>query len=171
MRLSSFAFEPETQLPDSCALENQNLSPPLKWFDVPPETQTLALICEDPDAPSARLRGIPFSHWVLYNLPANLRGLREGVPQQEKLGEPWFAAQGINSFGLVGYCGPRPPVGDGRHRYVFRLFALGKTPTFPPKLTREVILSAFEDCEVLAEAKLTGMYERKREGASLSRSA
>src|SRR5262249_28742525 len=97
-----------------------NLSPALSWSALPENTASLALICEDPDAPGPE----PFTHWVLFNVPPDLGGLPEGVAQGPNPGRIPGAGQGLNDFGNVGYDGPAPPRGDGIHRYQFQIFAL-----------------------------------------------
>src|SRR5207245_3028451 len=116
MQLISTAFKEGEAIPGSHGNEDKNLSPPLKWSDVPQGVKSLALICDDPDAP----RGT-WVHWVLFNLPADLRELGEGVAAAEILDSG--AKQGKTDFGTVGYGGPAPPKGKP-HRYYFKLYAL-----------------------------------------------
>lgn len=80
-------------------------SPPLRWSEPPSGTRSLALICDDPDAP----RGT-WVHWVLFSLPAQIRELDQGVPTTAPLGNG--AKQGKNDFGDIGYGGPAPPKGN-----------------------------------------------------------
>jgi Raf kinase inhibitor-like YbhB/YbcL family protein len=89
----------------------------LRWSDIPPNTKSFALICEDPDVPL----GV-FTHWALYNLPPTVTELPEGVSAERRLANG--AIQGQNDFKHIGYRGPCPPPKDGAHRYFFRLYAL-----------------------------------------------
>ncbi|MCV4683952.1 YbhB/YbcL family Raf kinase inhibitor-like protein, partial [Escherichia coli] len=84
-------------------------------------TREVALICEDPDAPTPK----PFVHWVLYKIPADTTSLEEGSP-------PPGSLEGANDFGNVGYGGPMPPRGHGAHRYHFRVYALDSPLDLPP---------------------------------------
>jgi Raf kinase inhibitor-like YbhB/YbcL family protein len=113
------------------------------------------LICEDPDAP----KGI-WSHWLIFDLPAGLPGLSEGVVSAEQVevslnGD--LALQGKNDFGKLGYGGPCPP--KGSHRYQFKLFALDDRLGLGAKTTRQDLLRAMKG-HVLAEGMLTGVYSR-----------
>ncbi|MGZ3698349.1 MAG: YbhB/YbcL family Raf kinase inhibitor-like protein [Bdellovibrionota bacterium] len=129
-----------------------NSSPELRWNHVPEGTAGFALIAEDPDAPSGL-----FTHWLIYNLGAELRHLPAGIPPQEIL--PNKIQQGLNSFGKLGYGGPCPPSGHTAHRYVFRLYALRELPPLVPRMTREEVLSAITPL-VLAQTETMGRYER-----------
>ena len=102
--LSSTAFQQGATIPKHYTGDGAESSPPLRWSDPPSGTKSLALICDDPDAP----RGT-WVHWVLFNLPAHTRELEEGVPTTETLGDG--AKQGKNDFGDIGYGGPGPPKG------------------------------------------------------------
>src|SRR5581483_3153761 len=112
MKLVSPAFSEGQSIPAAYTCEGRDVSPPLKWSGVPSGTRSLALICEDPDAP----RGI-WTHWVYYGLSGSMMGLPEGVPTVEN--PPTGGKQGRNSFKHAGYGGPCPPAGRA-HRYIFR---------------------------------------------------
>lgn len=151
MTMTSEAFTEGQPIPAQYTGDGKDISVPLKWANPPPETQTFALICEDPDAP----RGT-WTHWVLYNLPAQTRELPEGVPAERTLADS--AVQGKNDFGNIGYGGPAPPRGHP-HRYFFKLYALDKKLDLRPGATRSQVLSAAAG-HVLAESHLMGSYKR-----------
>lgn len=131
----------------------KNESPPLEWTDPPAGTQAFVLICVDPDAP-----GGDFVHWVVYNIPAEVRKLEGNLGRAEKL--PNGALQGKNDFGEIGYDGPAPPPGKP-HRYFFRLYAIKSLLNLPPGATREQVEKALQGL-VLAQAELVGQYEHKK---------
>src|SRR5574341_896090 len=89
MELKSSVFEAGGMIPKQYTCEGQDISPPLSWNTVPEKTQSLALICDDPDAPM----GV-WVHWVIFNLPADTRELAENVPPQKTLANG--AKQGTN---------------------------------------------------------------------------
>ncbi len=151
LELTSTAFREGAPIPGHYTGDGRNVSPPLQWRDVPAGTRSLALVCEDPDAP----RGT-FTHWVAYNLPAESRELPEGVPAEPTL--PDGTLQGTNDFGRVGYGGPAPPAGKP-HRYFFKLVALDGSLDVPPGATRPQLLAAVKG-HVLGEAHLMGTYSR-----------
>ncbi|HEY6065280.1 MAG TPA: YbhB/YbcL family Raf kinase inhibitor-like protein, partial [Thermoanaerobaculia bacterium] len=70
MRVTSPAFPEGGAIPAKYTCDGSDVSPPLEWSGVPAETKSLALICDDPDAP-ARV----WVHWVAYDLPASSAGL------------------------------------------------------------------------------------------------
>jgi hypothetical protein len=149
--LTSTAFESEETIPDRYTCEGADVSPVLEWSDAPEGTQAFALICEDPDAP-----GGTFTHWLLYNIPADRDGLPEGVDTDATLS--WGAAQGRNDFGNVGYGGPCPPMGS-THRYYFRLYALDEALDLPPGVSRAQLLDEAEK-HAIERTGLMGRYGR-----------
>ena len=151
LEISSTAFEPGGAIPKEYTADGANRSPPLRWSEPPAGTRSLALVCEDPDAP----RGT-WVHWVLFNLPAQTRELEKGVPTDEGLANG--ARQGKNDFGKIGYGGPSPPKGKP-HRYFFKLYALDATLDLPAGATRAQLADALRG-HVLAEGQLLGTYGR-----------
>ncbi|MFW6132454.1 MAG: YbhB/YbcL family Raf kinase inhibitor-like protein [Planctomycetota bacterium] len=156
MDLSSEAFEPSTTIPVKYTGEGEDVSPPLRWSDLPSGTRRLALVMDDPDAP----RDEPWVHWLIYNIPADAGGLDEGIAPSESPDRPAGAAQGRNSWDAVGYGGPMPPPGHGTHHYHFNLCALDEELNLPPGLTKDELLEKIS-AHVLAQAELVGTYERK----------
>ncbi len=117
---------------------------------MPAGTRSLALIVDDPDAP----RGT-FTHWVLYDLPADLRDLGEGAAP---------GTAGRNSFGRTGYGGPCPPAADNAHRYRFTLYALDIPTVALENATREELDGKMAE-HILGTAQLVGKYQRQPVGA------
>lgn len=152
MRLTSSAFENGETIPTRYTCEGQEMSPLLSWEGVPEEAITLALVVDDPDAPS----GI-FTHWIVYNLPPIPPRLEEGASLSDRFSEG--LREGLNNFGEQGYGPPCPPRGDGEHRYVFRLYALDQELHFTGSVTRDQLMDAMEG-KVLTEAMLVSRYAR-----------
>jgi hypothetical protein len=153
MRLDSNAFAHEGTIPQHYTCDSSNVSPPLRWDDPPAETQSLALIVDDPDAPSGT-----FVHWVLFDLPPKTRALPEAVAISDRNWEGG-GIQGTNSFGNLDYGGPCPP--DGTHRYFFKLYALRNVLGLAEGATKQDVEAAMEG-QVLASAELMGLYERNK---------
>jgi len=151
IELTSTAFQPGATIPKQHTGDGPDRSPPLRWSEPPSGTKSLALICDDPDAP----RGT-WVHWVLFNMPVQARELEEGVPPTETLGNG--ARQGKNDFGNIGYGGPAPPKGKP-HRYFFKVYALDTAPELPPGATKVQLVSAMKG-HILAEGQLMGTYGR-----------
>jgi Raf kinase inhibitor-like YbhB/YbcL family protein len=151
VQLMSTAFRDGESIPRQYTGDGKDISPPLQWTDTPAGTKSFAVIADDPDAP----RGT-WVHWVLYNLPATINDLTEGVPTQEVLANG--AKQGTNDFGKIGYGGPAPPKGKA-HRYFFKLYALDDSLNLQPGATKDQLLAAMKG-HVLAEGQLMGTYAR-----------
>jgi Raf kinase inhibitor-like YbhB/YbcL family protein len=154
MKLTSSAFHAGQTIPAKYTCEGEDISPPLEWNDVPAGgAKSLALICDDPDAPVGT-----WVHWVLYDLPVTAGELAENVPASDSLS--LGAKQGMNDFRRVGYGGPCPPPGKP-HRYYFKLYAIDIQLTLKPRATKQQLLRAM-DGHILAEAQLMGTYQRKK---------
>ena len=150
MKLSSPAFDEGELIDPKYTCDGENVSPALKWQDVPGQAKSLALIMDDPDAPS----GV-FVHWLLFDIPATEKGLAEGAGNKKG----GVGLHGKNGFGKVAYGGPCPP--SGTHRYYFRLYALDKSPAAQPGVSRSQLDAAMGG-HILAEAQLMGRYTRQR---------
>ncbi len=149
--LTSSAFKEGELIPKKHTCEGPDLSPPLRWSNPPPGTRSFVLIADDPDAPVGT-----WVHWVVFNIPLDLRGLAEGLPAQETL--PNETQQGLNDFKRVGYGGPCPPPGKP-HRYSFRLYALDTALNLKPRATKAQVLDASKG-HILGEAQLMGRFGR-----------
>lgn len=159
LTVRSDAFSHGERIPTQYTGDGADRSPPLAWDNVPDGAQELALICDDPDAPTSE----PWVHWLLYKIPAHVRQLPAGLPPQARLHAPTGALQGKNSWTsgrTVGYRGPAPPPGHGVHRYFFHLYALDTPLDVEPELDKPSLLAAMKG-HVLADGVLLGTYERK----------
>jgi Raf kinase inhibitor-like YbhB/YbcL family protein len=153
--LTSPAFEAGARIPMRYTRDGQNVSPPLQWSRLPEGTRELALVADDPDAPSAK----PFVHWVAYKVDAASASVDEGVSHDATPARGAVHAQGRNSYGTLGYDGPAPPSGHGPHRYRFHLYALDAPLATSGKLEKENLIAAMAG-HVLDEGELVGIYER-----------
>jgi hypothetical protein len=150
-RIESAAFKEGSLIPTRFSCQAENVSPPLSWTDPPAGVRSFALIVEDPDAPAGT-----WTHWVVYNLPAQARAMDENTPKQDDL--PNGGHQGKNSFDSVGYGGPCPPAGNA-HRYFFRLYALDTVLNLKAGADKSEVLVAMKG-HVLGEAQLMGRFKR-----------
>lgn len=145
------AFANRGEIPRKNTCEGSDLSPALQWAGVSLATRSLALIADDPDAP----RGT-WTHWLIWNIPAHLTSLPEGVPAQETLENG--ALQGRNDFKHIGYGGPCPPPGKA-HRYFFKLYALNTMLDLKPGAGRKDLERAMRG-HVVAQADYIGTFAR-----------
>jgi Raf kinase inhibitor-like YbhB/YbcL family protein len=150
LQLKSSVFSNGGAIPPKFTCDGSDLSPALSWNDPPTGTKAFALIMDDPDAPAGT-----WVHWVLYDLPASLRELPEGVPKVKDL--EIGARQGSNDFRRIGYGGPCPPRG-AVHRYSFRLYALDRPTQLPAGAAKGDLERAMKD-HILAQSELVGRFQ------------
>ena len=148
---TSSEFKQNEAIPKQYTCDGSDISVPLSWKNAPEGSKSFALIADDPDAP----RGT-WVHWVLYDLPADVRELSAAIGREESLQNG--AKQGKNDLGKIGHGGPCPPSGFA-HRYYFKLYALDQMTGLQSKATKQQLLDAMKG-HVLAEAQLIGTYKR-----------
>lgn len=148
--ITSPAFTEGAMIPKQHTCDGADISPALAWTGVPESTKSLALICDDPDAPMGT-----WVHWVLFNLPAGESGLPAKVPSDASLSNG--AKHGTNDFRRLGYGGPCPP--GGTHRYYFKLYALDTALNLESGATKSKVEEAMRG-HILAEGQLMGKYRR-----------
>jgi Raf kinase inhibitor-like YbhB/YbcL family protein len=144
MKIISSAFENNSKIPAKYTCDGENVNPPLSFSDIPSNAKSLALIMDDPDAPSGT-----WVHWIVFNINPKITSVEEGtIPAESK--------EGITSFGKKGYGGACPP--NGTHRYFFKLYALDAVLnlTNPDKTTLEKEMQG----HILDKAELIGLYSR-----------
>jgi Raf kinase inhibitor-like YbhB/YbcL family protein len=148
---------PQTFAFNGFGCTGQNISPALSWSHAPAETKSFALMVHDPDAATG---GAGFWHWVVVNLPAGTTGLARGVGAADGKALPENARQIATDFGVPGWGGPCPPVGDKPHRYTFTVYALKVHKLdLPPTATAS--LSGFMmNANAIAKASFTSTYGR-----------
>ena len=149
IHLTSAEFGAWAMMPKRFTQEGENLSPPLKWENLPDGVAELALVMQDPDVPFPD----PVTHLIVYGIDP------VGEIETGGLNAGGLYSLGKGSFGRVGYTGPRPIRSHGRHRYVFQLFALD-APLGLSGAPDLKALTAAMDGHVIARAELTGWYER-----------
>jgi len=145
IQLSSTAFKLNEIIPKKYTCDGLDLSPQIAWKDLPPSTKNLALIMEDPDAP-----GGTFTHWILFNIPATISELAEGVKG--------IGVSGTNDFHRLGYGGPCPPRGS-THRYYFKLYALDTLLSLKEGVKKADVEKAMQGHK-LGQGEYIGRYGR-----------
>jgi Raf kinase inhibitor-like YbhB/YbcL family protein len=149
--LRSPAWSEKGRIPVQFTAQGSDISPELIWGDMPSGTKSLALICEDPDAPSGT-----WVHWVIYNIPATEKGLKQDIPASPKLDSGML--QGRNDFNRIGYGGPAPPPGSV-HRYFFRLYALDLVLSTGAGIVKRDLLRLIQG-HILGKAEYFGTFSR-----------
>jgi len=142
-------FDDGGTIPKRYTCDGDDSSPALEWSEEPRNTQSFALIVDDPDAPMGT-----WNHWLLWDIPAHSHSLPEGFRPGG------IGASGKNDFGRPGYGGPCPPKGHGPHRYYFTLFAVDRPALGLPPGTKRQDLDRALKGRVLARTQYMGRYGR-----------
>jgi Raf kinase inhibitor-like YbhB/YbcL family protein len=146
LKVFSPSFNEGGIIPSKFTCDGQNVSPPISWEGLPEGSKSLALICDDPDAP-----GGDFVHWVVFNIPAETSGFKENAAVGD------IASLGITDFGRPGYGGPCPP--SGFHHYHFKVYALDRMLEAERNIDKYDLLEKMEG-HILAKGELVGLYKR-----------
>lgn len=153
IELKSTAFTEGDTIPVKHTCDGPDISPSLSWSAPPEGTKSLALICDDPDAPMGT-----WVHWVMFNIPPDVTVLPEGFSVAKAKEGLAKAVEGITSFKRHGYGGPCPPPGPA-HRYFFKLYALDTELEPVKKATKADVEKAMKG-HILAQGQLMGLYKR-----------
>jgi Raf kinase inhibitor-like YbhB/YbcL family protein len=141
--VGSTVFAHEDFIPVKYTCQGKNINPPITIEKIPSGTKSLAIIVEDPDAPS----GI-FDHWIIWNIPPTELIFENSAP----------GVEGKNGFGKVNYQGPCPPEGKA-HRYFFKVYALDKMLDVPFGSTKAEVERAMQK-NIVAKGEFIGMYKK-----------
>jgi Raf kinase inhibitor-like YbhB/YbcL family protein len=147
LKVFSSSFENGGIIPAKFTCDGENISPDINWEGVPKGSKSLALICDDPDAPSG-----DFVHWVVFNIPADIDGFEENAEISN------IADLGITDYGHPGYGGPCPP--SGFHHYHFKVYALDEILSAESNIDKYELLKEMEG-HILAKGELVGLYKRE----------
>ncbi len=145
MTIASSAFSDNQTIPALYTCDGDNINPPLVIADVPLSAKSLALIMDDPDAPSG-----DWVHWLVFNIPPQTTAIAADS-------SPTGASAGAGTAGKQKYEGPCPP--SGTHHYHFRLYALDTLLNLPAGSDKAALLGGMQG-HILEEADLVGTYRR-----------
>lgn len=152
--LSSRSFPPNGDMPVSCSCKGGEVSPALQWENSSPDVESYVVLATDYDVPTPAFRLYNLSHWVVYNLPATVLSLPEGVTAEQI--RSLNGKVGKNGTGDVKYVGPCPPV--GRHAYVFRVYALDQMLSLTDLPGKQDVLDVMKG-HILGYGELTGYFQ------------
>lgn len=154
LTVTTTAFKSGDPIPPKYTCQGEDVSPPFEIRNAPEGTRSLALLVDDPDAPSRS-----FTHWTIFNLSPDTSVLSEALDVEEQFGDAGdLPLEGVNDFGSLGYGGPCPPPGT-LHHYHFRFYALEIRLDLENGVTRKQITQAM-DGHVLDETDYIGTFER-----------
>ncbi len=141
--IKSPVFEANKLIPEKYSCDGKEINPPITIEGTPEEAKSLALILEDPDAPSGT-----FDHWVVWNIPPTTTK----IPENSAPG-----TEGLNSLRQLGYTSPCPP--HGTHRYFFKVYALDAELGLGVKSSKQDLEKAMHG-HIIAKGELIGLYRR-----------
>ena len=141
---------PEAQVLNAYGCTGGNVSPQLSWQNPPSNTKSFAIICHDPDAPKQN----GWYHWLVVNIPNNVNSIAQG----EKISG---SLETVTDFNTTGYGGACPPVGHGKHRYNFTVYALDAEKLDVTKDSKPKDVESKVMRHVIAKSTITALYERK----------
>jgi Raf kinase inhibitor-like YbhB/YbcL family protein len=133
-------------VPVEFTCDGANETPAVTIEEVPDGVVELALIVDDPDAPTAS----PFVHWVVYGIGSDTTVITDGDDA---------LAYGVNDAGTDAWFGPCPPPDGGLHTYRWKMFGLSALMDLPSGVDGGTLEAAIADAAV-AEALLIASYER-----------
>lgn len=145
-KITSLAFKSGTTIPAKYTCDGDSINPPLNISGVPESAKSLALIVDDPDAPSGT-----WIHWVAWNIDPKISEISEGIQN--------VGINGLNTRGNPSYGGPCPP--DKEHRYFFKLYALDVNLDIPETSGASDLIKSMEG-HIIDQVELIGLYDRKR---------
>lgn len=149
----SVSFNPGADMSSAYTCKGEGVSPEISWDGVPENARSLVLIATDWDGPSPQFRLGNFTHWLLYDIPITVREIKSAVTSAEL--KQSNIEVGSNSSDVAAYMPPCPPL--GKHRYVFRVYALDVPKIDPVSPDRAGIMAAMKG-RVLAYGEIAGMF-------------
>lgn len=149
--VTSSAFSDGGTIPEKHTCDGADISPPLAWDTVPDGAQSIAILCDDPDAPAGC-----WTHWISYNIPPDMKGVPENFSAQVR--NYRGVREGLNDFRKESYGGPCPP--KGVHRYYFKVFFLNTLLDEVKGMKKNDLLKAV-DGHILGYGELLGRYQGK----------
>lgn len=152
LNVSSDSFENYGFIPERYTGRGEDISPSLKIDKVIAEAKSIAIIMDDPDTPIGT-----FTHWVVWNIPANISYIPEGLPKEKSIALLGDACQGKNGYLTTGYRGPKPPRGTGAHLYRFKVYVLDTELKLKSSAGKNQLQRAM-DGHVLQYGILTGRF-------------
>jgi len=151
-QVTSANFQPDQEIPVEYSCKGAGISPEIKWTNAPQGTKSYALIATDWDAPSPSLRLMAVSHWVLYNIPAEVNEVAEKATNDDL--KKQNISVGLNIAGAEGYAPPCPPLGI--HQYIFRVYALDLDKIQPASNSKGAVMDAMQK-HILGYGELIGL--------------
>ncbi|HEX3912831.1 MAG TPA: YbhB/YbcL family Raf kinase inhibitor-like protein [Steroidobacteraceae bacterium] len=151
--LHSVSFSAGGEIPAAYTCKGEGVSPEISWEGAPDKTRSYVLIATDWDDPSPNFRLGNFTHWLLYGIGPPLHQVKSAAKPAELTQEK--IEVGNNSSDAAGYKPPCPPL--GKHRYIFRVYALDVPQIHPAARDRDAVVEAMKG-HILAFGEISGLF-------------
>ena len=156
LSLTSSAFDADASLPAKFTCDGTQVSPPLSISGAPENTESFALIMDDPDIPQQfkdQMHIDAYVHWVLFNIPSETVDIAMGTN---------VGTVGANTGGQSLYAAPCPSSDyePSEHRYIFTLYALNTTLLLKAGASSADVEQAMRG-HIIAQTELTGLYKKQ----------
>lgn len=164
MVLTISAWADGQQIPVKFTQAGEQVSPEMKWTNVPAGTQSFVVNMLDPDVSVNRTTETQ-PHWIVWNIPATATGLPENVKHgaEQPDGMRQISASGPQ------YRGPGAAANGPLHHYTFEVYALdtkidvspssGATPVVAAVDTRAAVMKAMQG-HIIGKAVYVGLFRR-----------
>lgn len=146
----------EVQVFSGFGCTGKNISPAFQWIDAPQNTKSFAVTVYDPDAPT----GSGWWHWLIVNIPAEINELSADAGNLQKNLAPKGSMQSVTDFGMPGFGGACPPVGDKPHRYIFTVYALNVAKLDGDEKSLPALMGFALNQHTIAKASLIAYFGR-----------
>jgi len=150
MKITSKEFKDKGKMPKQFTADGENINPELIISEIPKDTKSLILICDDPDA--QKVCGFTWIHWVIFNIPVTKDTLT--IKQNSLPGTP-----GDSTYHKEKYGGPNPPANSGTHNYYFKILALSDKLNLEPMTPLNQILNKSKNL-IIDKCEIIGTYSR-----------
>lgn len=148
--VKSKAFKDSGFIPVKYTGIGEDISIPLEFSDVSSSGKSIAIIMDDPDAPTVK----SFVHWLIWNIPIKVNSISENISYTNEIDG---AIQGKNDFGKIGYKGPNPP--SGVHTYKIKVYVLDSILQLKEGASKESLEEAMKG-HIIQTGLLNGKYKK-----------
>lgn len=136
--------------------DGADISPHLKWINVPKGTKSFAITAYDPDAPT----GSGWWHWQIVNISSTTSELKAGAGSTKANKAPKGSMQIENDYGSRGFGGACPPKGHGVHHYRFTIHALSVEKLDLPKNASGALAGYMINANTIESSTIESLYRR-----------
>jgi Raf kinase inhibitor-like YbhB/YbcL family protein len=155
LTVTSADIKMNTLIPNDNSSYGKSLSPQVSWTKGPASTKSYAVALEDADAHTGN-PDVPITHWLAFNIPANVTSLPGGLKPQGAATPPAGFTFARNIARQNAYFGPRTPPRT-THHYHLQVLALDTTLPLMEGATRAEVAAAMSG-HVVGTGEVVGLF-------------